>query len=194
MRHGAGRRFARAPCSTLAKRGPGCRSAELMSLSEDSQRRQERGAADLFYAESWALTEMLILSPKYAQSFPRILALAQFGRRCSYARSSSVDRSAEAPADSASRSGRAAGARGGFRCLAGGRAILAGAGTFGGGRVRSRRGAVPCTSRHGRNIRRSGRHCPAQRRSRRSAPGLETSDRSRRHRCPALLPVRDSSR
>jgi hypothetical protein len=48
--------------------------AQLMSLSDDSQRRQERGDADLFYAESWALTEMLMLSPKYAPSFPKILA------------------------------------------------------------------------------------------------------------------------
>jgi hypothetical protein len=48
--------------------------AELMSLSEDSQVRLERDVADLFYAESWALTEMLMLSPKYAPSFPKILA------------------------------------------------------------------------------------------------------------------------
>ncbi len=48
--------------------------ADLMSLSEESQRRQERSTADLFYAESWALTEMLLLSPKYAPSFQQILA------------------------------------------------------------------------------------------------------------------------
>jgi tetratricopeptide (TPR) repeat protein len=46
---------------------------ELMSLSEESQTHLERGAADLFYAESWALTEMLMLSPKYAPSFRVIL-------------------------------------------------------------------------------------------------------------------------
>jgi tetratricopeptide (TPR) repeat protein len=48
--------------------------ADLLSLSEESQRSEERSAADLFYAESWALTEMLLLSPKYAPSFQKILA------------------------------------------------------------------------------------------------------------------------
>jgi hypothetical protein len=47
--------------------------ADLVSLSEESQRREERSAADLFYAESWALTEMLMLSPKYAPGFRKIL-------------------------------------------------------------------------------------------------------------------------
>jgi tetratricopeptide (TPR) repeat protein len=46
---------------------------DLLSLSEESHRRLERGAMDVFYAESWALTEMLALSPKYAPSFPKIL-------------------------------------------------------------------------------------------------------------------------
>jgi tetratricopeptide (TPR) repeat protein len=48
--------------------------ADLMSLPEESQKRQERSTADLFYAESWALTEMLLLSPKYAPRFQKILA------------------------------------------------------------------------------------------------------------------------
>ncbi len=48
--------------------------ADLMSLSEESKKRQDRSAADLFYAESWALTEMLLLSPKYAPRFQKILA------------------------------------------------------------------------------------------------------------------------
>jgi tetratricopeptide (TPR) repeat protein len=48
--------------------------ADLMSLSEESQRQMERSAADMFYAESWALTEMLMLSPKYAPGFQKILA------------------------------------------------------------------------------------------------------------------------
>ena len=48
--------------------------ADLLSLSEESQRSEERSAADLFYAESWALTEMLLLSPKYAPSFQKFLA------------------------------------------------------------------------------------------------------------------------
>jgi thioredoxin-like negative regulator of GroEL len=48
--------------------------AELMSISEESQKGQNRDAAELFYAESWALTEMLLLSPKYAAGFRPILA------------------------------------------------------------------------------------------------------------------------
>jgi tetratricopeptide (TPR) repeat protein len=48
--------------------------ADLMSLSEESKSRQDRSAADLFYAESWAVTEMLLLSPKYAPGFQKILA------------------------------------------------------------------------------------------------------------------------
>ncbi len=52
---------------------------ELMSLSEAAQQRQERRAADLFYAESWALTDMLALSPEYAPGFQKVLALAGSG-------------------------------------------------------------------------------------------------------------------
>jgi Tfp pilus assembly protein PilF len=48
--------------------------ADLLSLSEEAHRRQDRSAAELFYAESWALTEMLMLSPKYAPGFQKILA------------------------------------------------------------------------------------------------------------------------
>ena len=48
--------------------------AELLSVSQESHDRQERAKADLFYAESWALTEMLMLSPKYAPGFQKILA------------------------------------------------------------------------------------------------------------------------
>jgi hypothetical protein len=44
---------------------------DLLSLSEESQSRQQRPAADLFYAESWALTEMLMLSPDYAPGFQK---------------------------------------------------------------------------------------------------------------------------
>jgi hypothetical protein len=46
---------------------------DLLSLSEESHRSLERSAMDVFYAESWALTEMLALSPKYAPGFPKIL-------------------------------------------------------------------------------------------------------------------------
>jgi tetratricopeptide (TPR) repeat protein len=46
---------------------------DLLSLSEESHRSLERGATDMFYAESWALTEMLASSPKYAPSFAKTL-------------------------------------------------------------------------------------------------------------------------
>jgi tetratricopeptide (TPR) repeat protein len=52
---------------------------ELMSLSAESQQRQERSAADLFYAESWALTEMLAISPAYAAGFPKFVARVASG-------------------------------------------------------------------------------------------------------------------
>ena len=52
---------------------------ESMSLSETARQRQERSAADLFYAESWALTDMLALSPEYAPGFQKFLALAGSG-------------------------------------------------------------------------------------------------------------------
>jgi len=49
---------------------------DLLAITEESHNRQDRRAADLFYAESWALTEMLALSPKYASGFRTILAPA----------------------------------------------------------------------------------------------------------------------
>ena len=48
--------------------------ADVFALSEEAQKNQERSTADLFYAESWALTEMLLLSPKYALGFQQIPA------------------------------------------------------------------------------------------------------------------------
>ena len=53
--------------------------ADLLALSEESQQRQERSAADLFYAESWALTEMLATSAGYAPGFQKLIALAGSG-------------------------------------------------------------------------------------------------------------------
>jgi hypothetical protein len=52
---------------------------ELMAMSDASLRHQERGAADLFYAESWALTGMLALSPSYASGFQQFIAAAGVG-------------------------------------------------------------------------------------------------------------------
>jgi thioredoxin-like negative regulator of GroEL len=53
--------------------------ANLMSLSEESRAREERATANLFYAESWALTEMLLLSPDYAPQFSKFIALLRSG-------------------------------------------------------------------------------------------------------------------
>jgi hypothetical protein len=52
---------------------------DLMGLSEETQRQEERGAADLFYAESWAFTEMLALSPGYAPGFQKFIARISSG-------------------------------------------------------------------------------------------------------------------
>jgi tetratricopeptide (TPR) repeat protein len=53
--------------------------ADLMSLSQESRRHEERNTVDLFYAESWALTQMLILSPEYAPGFQKFVALIGSG-------------------------------------------------------------------------------------------------------------------
>ncbi len=48
--------------------------ADLMAMSDASLQRQERGVTDLFYSESWALTEMLALSPGYSAGFAQLIA------------------------------------------------------------------------------------------------------------------------
>jgi tetratricopeptide (TPR) repeat protein len=53
--------------------------ADLMSLSEEARGREERGTAKVFYAESWALTEMLVLSPNYAPQFKKFIASLRSG-------------------------------------------------------------------------------------------------------------------
>jgi tetratricopeptide (TPR) repeat protein len=53
--------------------------ANLTALSETSLQREERTAIDLFYAESWALTGMLALSPSYAAGFQQFIARAGAG-------------------------------------------------------------------------------------------------------------------
>jgi tetratricopeptide (TPR) repeat protein len=42
-------------------------------LPESSPLRQDRSTAEMFYAEGWALTEMLLLSPAYSSRFPDVL-------------------------------------------------------------------------------------------------------------------------
>jgi tetratricopeptide (TPR) repeat protein len=53
--------------------------ADLNAVSDDVIQHQERAANDLFYAESWALTGMLALSPGYAAKFPLFITAAGEG-------------------------------------------------------------------------------------------------------------------
>ena len=53
--------------------------AELLSLAADAPARQNRAGAELFYAQSWALTEMLLRSPGYASGFHQVLTAAGSG-------------------------------------------------------------------------------------------------------------------
>jgi tetratricopeptide (TPR) repeat protein len=46
---------------------------ELLRLPADSPVRDTRSGSNLFYAESWALTEMLMLAPDYRSRFPALL-------------------------------------------------------------------------------------------------------------------------
>ena len=46
----------------------------LLALPADAPLRNTRAGADIFYAQSWALTEMLLMSPAYAPNFTRLVA------------------------------------------------------------------------------------------------------------------------
>lgn len=52
---------------------------ELWSLPADSAERDNRDSASRFYAESWAVTGMLLLSPEYAPQFQQLFALLNAG-------------------------------------------------------------------------------------------------------------------
>ncbi len=63
------------PIRKLAlRRRPWIPLAQLVELTENSPIRADRNQADIFYAESWALTDMLIFSPAYAPRFSELLA------------------------------------------------------------------------------------------------------------------------
>ncbi len=47
---------------------------ELLALAADSPVREDRQSAGMFYAQSWALTQMLVLSPDYGPRFQELLA------------------------------------------------------------------------------------------------------------------------
>lgn len=52
---------------------------DLFAISEDAHQNQDRAEADLFYAESWALAEMLVLAPDYASGFPKFVSRVSAG-------------------------------------------------------------------------------------------------------------------
>jgi len=47
--------------------------SEVVSLPADSPVRHQPPAAQLFYAEVWALTDMLLVSPEYRSRFPQLM-------------------------------------------------------------------------------------------------------------------------
>lgn len=54
--------------------------SELITLPVDSPLRQQPGSVDLFYAESWALTDMLANSPDYRSRFPDLVSALSSSR------------------------------------------------------------------------------------------------------------------
>ena len=54
-------------------------AAELFAAGADSPVRETRSGAAVFYAESWALTDMLTSSPKYAPHFGDLMGLLNSG-------------------------------------------------------------------------------------------------------------------
>jgi tetratricopeptide (TPR) repeat protein len=53
--------------------------SQLLALPPDAALRDDREKASLFYAQSWALVQMLVLSPQYSPNFPRLLAVLGAG-------------------------------------------------------------------------------------------------------------------
>jgi tetratricopeptide (TPR) repeat protein len=52
---------------------------DLLALTEDGHQRLDRNGADLFYSQSWALTEMLLLAPDYAPVFQKLVGRISSG-------------------------------------------------------------------------------------------------------------------
>jgi tetratricopeptide (TPR) repeat protein len=59
--------------TSLLRRSPWMPVSELLTLPEDSPLRDNREGAGLYYAQSWALTEMLVLSPEYGPRFHALM-------------------------------------------------------------------------------------------------------------------------
>ncbi|MGB9456744.1 MAG: tetratricopeptide repeat protein [Bryobacteraceae bacterium] len=58
----------------LLRRRPWLPLSEIVSLAANSPVLDHRESAEMFYAQSWALTEMLVRSPAYAPRFASLLA------------------------------------------------------------------------------------------------------------------------
>jgi len=65
--------------SQLLRRHPWMPLPELLALPEESVWPQDRERAGLFYAQSWALTDMLFLSAEYGPRFPEFVTALSFG-------------------------------------------------------------------------------------------------------------------
>ncbi len=52
---------------------------DLLALPADSPIRENRDTAGMFYAQSWALADMLVLSPDYGQRFSALIAALSSG-------------------------------------------------------------------------------------------------------------------
>jgi tetratricopeptide (TPR) repeat protein len=65
--------------SQTLRRQPWMPLAELMDLAANSPLRGDRDAAGIFYAQSWALANMLILSPQYSLKFGDLIAALSSG-------------------------------------------------------------------------------------------------------------------
>jgi len=53
---------------------------QLLAVTGEPPARQDRDRTSVFYAESWALTDMLMFSPDYAPNFPRLVAALSSGQ------------------------------------------------------------------------------------------------------------------
>jgi len=65
--------------SQLLRRKPWMPLSQLLTLPAESPIRENRDRAALFYAESWEITEMLLLSPGYAPRFQTLVAALTSG-------------------------------------------------------------------------------------------------------------------
>jgi tetratricopeptide (TPR) repeat protein len=70
--------------------------ADLMALPADSPVRDNRDTAGVFYAQSWALTEMLVLAPEYGPRFRALIDALSSGREGSQALASIYGKSLDA--------------------------------------------------------------------------------------------------